>query len=126
VTRNSRYCRSTVEELAVDCLDARELYKEGALDGGWFMARALMVVSQDFRLFKAWCEAKEIASLASGQHLKGHLSQSWPIMQNNLSLRLSYEAENALVTKFGQGSCDGFNRQPEVVRDVLAGHRKDH
>ena len=29
----------TVEELAVDCLDARELYKAGALDGGWFTFR---------------------------------------------------------------------------------------
>ena len=39
MTRNSRRARMTVEELAVDCLDARELYKAGALDGGWFTFR---------------------------------------------------------------------------------------
>jgi hypothetical protein len=36
VTRNNRL---TVEELAVDCLDVRELYKTGALDGGWVTFR---------------------------------------------------------------------------------------
>jgi hypothetical protein len=40
VTRNSRYSRLTVEELAVDCLDVREAFKAGALEGGWVNLRA--------------------------------------------------------------------------------------
>jgi hypothetical protein len=39
VTRNSRYSRLTVEELATDCIDVRELYKAGALDGEWVTFR---------------------------------------------------------------------------------------
>jgi hypothetical protein len=35
VTRNSRHSRVTVEELAVDCLDARDLCKAGAFTGAW-------------------------------------------------------------------------------------------
>jgi hypothetical protein len=35
VTRNSRYSRLTVEELATDCIDVRDLNKAGALKGGW-------------------------------------------------------------------------------------------
>ena len=35
VTDNSRHPRLTVEALAADCLDVRELYKAGAIDGGW-------------------------------------------------------------------------------------------
>jgi hypothetical protein len=35
VTRNSRYSRVTVEELAADCVDVRDLCKAGALKGGW-------------------------------------------------------------------------------------------
>ena len=35
----TRNCRATVEELAVDCLDVRELYKAGVLDGGWVTFR---------------------------------------------------------------------------------------
>jgi hypothetical protein len=35
VTRNSRYPRLTVEELATDCIDVRDLNKAGALKGGW-------------------------------------------------------------------------------------------
>jgi hypothetical protein len=38
VTRNSR--RLTIEELAVDCLDVREAFKAGALEGGWVNLRA--------------------------------------------------------------------------------------
>ena len=35
VTDNSRHPRLTVEALAADCLDVRELKKSGALNGGW-------------------------------------------------------------------------------------------
>jgi hypothetical protein len=35
VTDNSRHPRLTVEALAADCLDVRELYKASAIDGGW-------------------------------------------------------------------------------------------
>jgi hypothetical protein len=37
VTRNNRL---TVEELAVDCLDVREAFKAGVLEGGWVNLRA--------------------------------------------------------------------------------------
>jgi hypothetical protein len=40
VTRNSRYTRLTVEELATDCIDVRDLNKAGALEGGWVTIRA--------------------------------------------------------------------------------------
>ena len=33
--RNSRHPRLTVEKLAVDCLDVRELHRVGAFKGGW-------------------------------------------------------------------------------------------
>jgi hypothetical protein len=39
VTRNSRYSRLTVEELATDCLDVRDLNKAGALKGEWVTFR---------------------------------------------------------------------------------------
>jgi hypothetical protein len=35
VTRNSQHTRLTVEKLAADCLDVRELHRLGALKGGW-------------------------------------------------------------------------------------------
>jgi len=37
--RNCVNRRSTVEELAANCLDVRELSKAGALDGGWVAFR---------------------------------------------------------------------------------------
>ena len=37
--RNGVNQRSTVEELAANCLDVRELSKVGALDGGWVTFR---------------------------------------------------------------------------------------
>ncbi len=37
--RNGVNQRSTVEELAANCLDVRELFKAGALDGGWVTFR---------------------------------------------------------------------------------------
>jgi hypothetical protein len=39
VTRNSRSSRLTVEELATDCIDVRDLNKAGALKGGWVTIR---------------------------------------------------------------------------------------
>jgi hypothetical protein len=39
VTRNSRYSRLTVEELATDCIDVSDLNKAGALEGGWVTIR---------------------------------------------------------------------------------------
>jgi hypothetical protein len=39
MTRYSRKPKVTVEELAVDCLDARELCKAGVLDGEWVTSR---------------------------------------------------------------------------------------
>ena len=35
MTRNSRKPRLTVEALAADCVDVRDLYKAGALNGSW-------------------------------------------------------------------------------------------
>ena len=35
VTHNSRPTRLTIEKLAVDCLDVRDLRRVGALKGGW-------------------------------------------------------------------------------------------
>ena len=39
MTRNGVNPRSTIEILAQDCLDVRELYKAGALDGEWVTFR---------------------------------------------------------------------------------------
>ena len=39
MTHNRRNTRLTVEALAADCLDVRELYKAGALDGEWVTFR---------------------------------------------------------------------------------------
>jgi hypothetical protein len=39
VTRNSRYPRLTVEELATDCIDVSDLSRIGALEGGWVTIR---------------------------------------------------------------------------------------
>jgi hypothetical protein len=39
VTRNSRYSRLTVEELATDCIEVCDLNKVGALEGGWVTIR---------------------------------------------------------------------------------------
>ena len=39
VTRNSRYTRLTVEELATDCIDVRDLNKAGTLKAGWVTVR---------------------------------------------------------------------------------------
>ena len=33
--RNSRHTRLTVEKLAADCLDVRELHRAEAFKGGW-------------------------------------------------------------------------------------------
>jgi hypothetical protein len=35
MTRNSLHTRLTVEKLAADCLDVRDLYRVGALKGSW-------------------------------------------------------------------------------------------
>jgi hypothetical protein len=35
VTRNSQHTRLTVEKLAADCLDVRELHRVGTFNGGW-------------------------------------------------------------------------------------------
>ena len=40
MTRNTRYPRLTVEEVAIDCLDVREALKAGALKGEWVNLRA--------------------------------------------------------------------------------------
>jgi hypothetical protein len=42
VTRDSRYTRLTVEELATDCIDVRDLSRIGALEGGFVTIRAGM------------------------------------------------------------------------------------
>ena len=39
MTRDSRYSRLTVEELATDCMHVRDLNKAGALDGEWVTFR---------------------------------------------------------------------------------------
>ena len=40
MTRNSRYPRLTVEALAADCINVRDLYNAGALKGEWVTLRA--------------------------------------------------------------------------------------
>lgn len=49
MTRNIRHSRLTVEKLAADCLDVRDLYKIGALKGPWITFTRLPLRWPDIR-----------------------------------------------------------------------------
>ena len=52
--------------------------------------------------------------------------QPSPIMQHNLPLRPSDEAEDALLSEDRKSPRDRFKRQAKIIRNIAAVHRKNN